>query len=269
MANPQLQILKLNHVNQVLVDYDGAIDFYKKVFGAKLTFDGREQFGPYNNCILYIGPVIVELFSPTNETGLGKIIARYGDTWQGLEFLTTNLDDALEAVRSRSLRIVDHNPDHWFFTLPSETHGLPLEIVANAFAEDNGVTNPFGITGLKNLSVAVRDLDAAIDFYTDLVADAGVVYREDRPEVNARAAGMNFGPETIEFMEPCGPGGLADYIEQYRPQIRGITLSVESLDQVSKHLVSCGIPAIAGDAPDTLAIAPEHNYNVLYQFTEA
>lgn len=271
MANKQLEIIKMNHINQVLADYDGAIDFYKKVFGAKLTFDGRQQFGPYNNCILYIGPVIIELFSPCDETGLGKIIARFGDTWQGLEFLTPNLDASLEAVQSRGLRIVDHNPSMWFFTLPSDCHGMCLEIVdpkGGTFAEDHGETNPFGILGLKNLSVAVNDLDAATGFYRDLVKDCKVVYSEDRPDIAAKAAGMNFGRETIEFIAPTGPGAIQDYLDKYREQIRGITFKVESLDKVREHLKASDIPAIDGDAPNTVAIPPEHNYSVLYQFAE-
>lgn len=271
MPGPQLVVEKMNHINQVLVDYDGAMDFYKRVFGAKVTFDGREQFGPYNNCIFYIGPVIMELFSPCDETGLGKITARYGDTWQGVELRTANLDDSIEAVKARNLRIVDHNPTMWFFTLPSECHGLCLEIVdskGGTFAEDHGLTNPFGITGLKNLSVAVKDVDAASVFYADLVKDATVVYREDRPTAQAVGVGMNFGPETIEFLAPTGDGPLADYLTRYRPQIRGITLRVESLDTVEKHLAACDLPSVPGDAPDTLAIPPEHNYGVLYQFSE-
>ena len=271
MANKQLEIIKMNHINQVLADYDGAIDFYKKVFGAKLTFDGRQKFGPYNNCILYVGPVIIELFSPCDETGLGKIISRFGDTWQGLEFLTPDLNDSLEAVQSRGLRVVDHNPTMWFFTLPSDCHGMCLEIVdskGGTFAEDHGETNPFGILGLKNLSVAVKDLDTVTAFYQDLVKDADVVYREDRPGISGVAAGMNFGRETIEFIAPTGPGAIQDYLDRYREQIRGITFRVQSLDSVRAHLAASDLPATDGDAPNTVAIPPEHNYGVLYQFAE-
>jgi catechol 2,3-dioxygenase-like lactoylglutathione lyase family enzyme len=271
VANKQLEIIKMNHINQVLVDYDGAIDFYKKVFGAKLTFDGRQQFGPYNNCIFYIGPVIIELFSPCDDTGLGKITSRFGDTWQGLEFLTPNLDESLEAVSSRGLRIVDHNPTMWFFTLPSDCHGMCLEIVdskGGTFAEDHGETNPFGILGLKNLSVAVNDLDETTGFYSDLVKDCHVTYSEDRPGVAGKAAGMNFGRETIEFIAPTGPGAIQDYIDTYREQIRCITFQVESLDAVRKHLEASGLTAIDGDAPNTVAIDPAQNYSVLYQFAE-
>jgi methylmalonyl-CoA/ethylmalonyl-CoA epimerase len=271
MPGPQLEIKKLNHINQVLSDYDGAIDFYRRVFGAKLTFDGRQQFGPYNNCILYIGPVIIELFSPCDETGLGRLIARYGDTWQGVEFLTPNLDDSIAAVNARNLRIVDHNPGKWFFLLPSECHGLCLEIVdpvGGVFAEDQGETNPFGITGLKNLSVAVRDVDAAVAFYADLVAGAHETYRDERPNVGAVAVGMNFGPETVEFLAPTGPGAISDYLDRYRQQIRGISFRVKDLGAVKEHLAASGLPRIEGDEPGSIAIPPEHNYGVLYQFSD-
>jgi catechol 2,3-dioxygenase-like lactoylglutathione lyase family enzyme len=259
---------KINHINQVLVDYEGALEFYKEVFGAKVTFDGRQEFGPYNNAILYIGPTIIEIFSPCDNTGLGKITARYGDTWQGVELKTARLSDSLDAVTTRNLRVVDHNPGRWFFTLPSETHGVCLEIVESDFDDDRGVTNPFGVVGLKNLSVAVRDLDAASAFYADLVQGADVIYREERPQVNAAAVGINFGADTIEFLSPSGPGALADYIDRYRPQIRGITLQVESLDAVEKHLAANDLTSVPGDAPGTIAIAAEKNYGVLYQFSE-
>lgn len=271
MPGPQLQIQRMNHINQVLADYDGAIDFYKKVFGAKLTFDGRQQFGPYNNCIFYVGPVIIELFSPCDETGLGRIISRFGDTWQGVEFLTPNLDDSIAAVEARNLRIVDHNPGMWFFTLPSDCHGLCLEIVdpkGGTFPEDHGETNPFGILGLKNLSVAVKDVDAAVAFYSDLVAGCKEEYREERPKIGGVAVGVHFGRETIEFISPTGDGPISEYIDKYREQIRGITFKVEDLGTVEKHLKASGLTAIEGDAPGTLAISPEQNYGVLYQFSE-
>jgi hypothetical protein len=79
---------------------------------------------------------------------------------------------------------------------------------------------------------------------------------------------MNFGRETIEFIAPTGPGPIQDYIDKYREQIRGITFHVKSLDKVREHLKASNIPAVDGDAPDTVAIPPEHNYSVLYQFSE-
>lgn len=267
----QLTFERLNHINQVLVDYDGAIDFYKRVFGARLTFDGRGQFGPYNNCILYIGPepgVVIELFSPCDETGLGKITARFGDTWQGVEFKTPDLDASLETVRSRHLRIVDHNPGRWFFTLPADCHGLCLEIVASAFAANSGESNPLGILGLHSLGVACKDAEAAAAFYDDLIG-APLLYREKRDHLSAVAVGMQFGDTVVEFLSPTADGPIADYLQRYRAQQRSLTLTVEDLDRTASRLGEHGLRVVEGDLTGSIAIAPEQNYGVLYQFVAA
>jgi catechol 2,3-dioxygenase-like lactoylglutathione lyase family enzyme len=268
---PQLVLEKVNHVNQVLRDYDEAIRFYQTIFGARLTFDARSRFGPYNNCILRVGThpgVIIELFSPTDGTGLGKIVDRYGDTWQGVEFKVPRLDEALRAVTSRELRIVDHNPGHWFFTLPSDCHGLCLELVETQFSDDAAESNPLGIVGLREIGVACPSATAAGEFFTELVGNAEVRYRRSSQRLGADIVGVATAGIVIEFLSPTGPGPIASFLQRYRPQQRSITLAVESLERAGAHLAAAGVATIPGDDDDRFAIDPDHNYGVLYQFAQ-
>jgi methylmalonyl-CoA/ethylmalonyl-CoA epimerase len=265
----QLKLEKINHVNQVLRDYDGAIQFYQRVFGAKLTHDFRQIWGPYDNGILAIGPVLIELFSPRDETGLGKIVGRYGDTWQAVEFKVPDFQEALQTVRERGLRAVDVNEEHgWAFTLPSDCHGLCLEIFAESMDAEPVDRNPVGVNGWKSISLAVRDIDQAKKFFLGLIAGSEVLYEEARPHIKATVAALRFGRETVELISPAGPGPVDDYLQRYREQLRGITFSVDSVAAARKHLEREGLRVVEGDAPGSVAIDPDQNYQVLWQFAE-
>ena len=124
-----------------------------------------------------------------------------------------------------------------------------------------------GLAGLKYLSQAVTDLDAAIDWYVD-IAGATVAYREPRPAAGAVAAGLHLGIEIVELLAPVEDGAISAYLDHYGPRIRATTFTVRDLDAVERYFAERDIAVVPGDAPDSLAIPAEENLGLLYQFAE-
>ena len=61
---------------------------------------------------------------------------------------------------------------------------------------------------------------------------------------------------------------MRDYLDRYGERIRSTVFGVVDLGRVQRHFDERGIPLVAGDAPGVLAIPPEHNHNLLFEFSE-
>jgi catechol 2,3-dioxygenase-like lactoylglutathione lyase family enzyme len=267
----QLQAIHIDHINQLIGDYDAAIEHYGKVFGAELEYDGREAWGGYNNCVLLLGTARLEIFSPVDpEDGFARQHRRYGNAWQALLWTVPNLEEALDILRSRNVRLVNvelQEDRRWAFTDPRDTFGMVMQIEDRPWPAVEA-KSPFGLGDLTGLTVAVTDADAAATFFHDLFKDSEIVYREDRPKLAATAVGLQIAHYTVEFLSPTGPGEIQDSLDKYRPRIRTATWRVASLDAARAHFAGHGITLIDGDRGGTLTVPAADNLDVLLQFTE-
>jgi catechol 2,3-dioxygenase-like lactoylglutathione lyase family enzyme len=126
--------------------------------------------------------------------------------------------------------------------------------------------HPLGYTGLKRYSVAVSDLEAATKFFQDFLGGS-VAYEEDRPAVAARAIGITLADTVAELISPIGPGTIERFLARYGDGIRSTVFGVRDLDRVKAHFAEHGVTVQPGDAPDAIAIAPEDNLGLLFEFS--
>jgi hypothetical protein len=86
--------------------------------------------------------------------------------------------------------------------------------------------------------------------------------------VAARAVGFTLADTVVELLSPVGPGPIERYLARYGDGIRSTVFSVRDLDQARRYFAEHGVMVHPGDAPDTLAIAPEDNLGLLFEFSE-
>jgi catechol 2,3-dioxygenase-like lactoylglutathione lyase family enzyme len=279
----QLVFQRMNHVNAIVDGFDAAIDHHVQLFGAQLL--QRHIEPETDNCLLAMGGVIIELFTPkgSRERGMGRLLDTYGHHYQGVEWLVPSTVEALDVIRERGIRVIYGVEGVFFMTHPADCLGVSLEIFDGDWHRTPKPPNfleaihpisywsdehPLGITGLKHLSQAVTDLDAAVDWYLDVV-DTKVLYREPRPAAGAEAVGLQMGIDVVELLAPVEAGRITEYIERYGPRLRATTFSVRDLGAVERYFADRGITMVPGDGPRSLAIPVEQNYGLLYEFAES
>jgi catechol 2,3-dioxygenase-like lactoylglutathione lyase family enzyme len=275
-----LEFLKITHINQIVDDYDSALAHLQDLFAGQYLREIGEN--PVTaGCLVDVGGEIIELLAPkVLDKAEGKQLTKYGPHYQGVELLVPSVAEAREIVEERGIPIlVDF--DLFFYTVPSATLGVALQIYDGDWHADPPPApyvnpkrtaqwwedeHPAGFRGTHHLSFACTDLDESERFWCDLTGGT-VTHRADRAAVGAMAVGLDIGIP-IELVTPTGPGRIADYLDRYGPRIWATTYAVRDLDRTAAYFRSRGIDLVPGDAPDSLMLPPEHNLEVVYQFTE-
>lgn len=97
--------------------------------------------------------------------------------------------------------------------------------------------------GIDHIAVAVPDLEASIDFFTQAV---GFKLKERR-ETKGKKTGMvsavlEAGPITVVLVQGTSPESqVSRYIEHYGPGVQHIAIGLRNLPGVAEHLESSGL----------------------------
>lgn len=270
-----ITFLHLNHINAMVEGFEHSVAHFCELYGGQFLLDMPQK--EWHACLLTIGPVIFELFMPDEYL----LNARLGPHYVGLEYQVSDTAGARNAVQARGMRII-RDIGSAFHTYPADSLGVSFEFYDRNFHEEgppNGYLepikpieywrdeHPLGCTGLKRYSVAVSDMDAATDFFRGFM-NATILYEAPRPAAGARAIGLNLGDTVAELLTPIEDGTVERYLARYGDGIRSTVFAVRDLQQAKSYFSDRGITLQPGDAPDTLAIRPEDNRGLLFEFSE-
>lgn len=276
---PVLRVEKVLHINQVLADFEGANRFYADVFGAVEYMNSYDEGERRDASLFVIGDTCIELFSPRDDQSLlGANLARFGDSFHSFEWKVPELEEARAAFEANGVRLPTYRAGSFFMTHPKDCHGLLLELCCHEMHADPRIEpdwsaapwregHPLGIERLNAMSAAVRDLDAAVAWVAGLTA-ADPVHRGERPGVGATAA-FWLGDTMLELVQPSDDESpVAASIERLGPRLRTLVWRVGDLDAACAHLEAKGLRVVPGDVDGWVALHPDDNYGVLWQFTE-
>jgi catechol 2,3-dioxygenase-like lactoylglutathione lyase family enzyme len=275
-----LEILRVNHINQIVDNYDAAVAHLEDLFGGRFLREiGANPFTA--GCLVDVGGDIIEVLAPRiMDKAEGKLLAKYGPHYQGIEILVPSVSESLEIMKQRGIGILlERGSD--FYTKPSATQGVCLQVFDRDWYADpppapyvNPVRtaqwweeeHPIGYRGLHHLSFACTDVEEAERFWCELTGGQ-VTYRAERPAVAATAVGLDIGIP-VELIAPTGPGPIAAYIDRYGPRVWATTFAVRDLHGTAGYFASRGIDLVPGDGPDSMMVPPPRNLQVVYQFME-
>jgi catechol 2,3-dioxygenase-like lactoylglutathione lyase family enzyme len=269
-----LDCIHMNHINAVVEDFDKGVDHLRDLYGAQFNLDLPGAH--WHACLITIGGVMFEVFAPLEYL----LHARFGPHYVGIEYQVPDADEARTEVLARGMRVI-RELGVAIHVHPAEAFGVAWEFFGRSFqadpppvtyveplrSSDDWRAHPLGYTGLKRYSVAVSDLEAATTFFEDFLG-ARSIYEQARPAVAARAVGLTLGDTVAELISPTGPGEIERFLARYGDGIRSTVFAVADLDQARRYFTERGVALHAGDAPDTLAIAPEDNLGLLFEFSE-
>ena len=274
MAAP-IECVHLNHINAMVEDYDAMVEGWKDIFGAQLILDLP---GPdWHANLTTIGTVIFEMFVP-HQTLLHS---RYGPHYVGAEYVVTDVEAARAAVLGRGIRVA-RELGVAFHTYAGDSFGTSLEAFDKSFHSVPPPSpylepikpmsywrdeHPLGCTGLKRYSIGVRDLDAALDYYTNFLGGTRS-YDAARPAIAANAVGIQLGDSVVELMTPTGDGPLLDHLNRYGDGIRSTVFAVRDIAQAQSYLESKGLTLHPGDADGALLLAAADNHGIIFEFSE-
>jgi hypothetical protein len=275
-ASGKWRLEKVNHVNAIVDGWDAAIEHFRDRVG--FTLDRRipdeGQGDGTDACLMSLGGVMFEFFAPKvrSERGQGGLLAKHGDHYIGIEYHVPDVDDARQTCQQRDVRIINDRGGV-FFTYPGSSFGVSFELwdgdfeqfaQPRRFWEDE---HPLALTGLARLSLAVRNVDDALNRFQDL-AEVSKIGAVTRIPGMARGVSVQVGDLVWEFLEPTGDGPVADYLERYGERIRSAVFRTNNIAKVEKYLTRQGFDLIPGDADGAVAIDPAQNKNLLIEFTE-
>ena len=266
----------MNHINAVVDGYDESVARFSDLYGAQVIMDmPRDE---WHAClIVFGGAVIFELFAPHDDL----LHARFGPHYVGVEYQVTDVDAAREAIIARGGRVL-RELGVAFHAHPAECHGVAWEFYGDSFhalpppvaylepirpvsywSEDH----PLGSTGLKRYSLAVEDMDAARGFLEG-VLNGSLLYQEDRPAIGAQAVGVTLADTVVELLAPTREGLISRHVARWGDGIRSTVFQVKDLEVARTYFKGKGVELVAGDGPDTLAIRPQDNCGILFEFCE-
>ena len=275
MVSP-ISCLSMNHINALVEDFDQSVARFTDLYGAQVIMDmPRDE---WHAClIVFGGAVIFELFAPHDDL----LHARFGPHYVGVEYQVTDVEAARETIIARGGRVI-RDLGVAFHAHPAECHGVAWEFYGHSFhavpppiqylepirspsywLEDH----PLGCMGLKHYSLAVGDLEAARDFL-EAVLGATFLYQDDRPAIAAKAIGMSLGNTVVELLAPTGDGVTSRHVSRWGDGIRSTVFRVKDLETARSYFTSKGVELVPGDTAGTLAIRPEDNCGILFEFSE-
>lgn len=270
-----VKALQVNHVNFVDADFDQCVSHFKDVYGAEylMNVPGEDA----RACLFQIGRVIFELFTPR----MWLLTSRYGPHYLGIEFQVADMAVARAALAERDIRIA-RDIEVAVHCHPADCYGVSLEFWANEFhtmeyellggkqmqsAAYWSDEHPLGLTGLKGVTWAVHDMVGARAFLESLFG-AKQVYETVRPNLAARAIGLQIADTVVELLSPTGPGELMTHLACHGDGIRSTVFAARSVAKVRDYLAARDVPLVPGTADGTIAVPADANSGIMFEFSE-
>jgi methylmalonyl-CoA epimerase len=127
-------------------------------------------------------------------------------------------------------------------------------------------------TRIAHIGLAVRDLDAILPFYRDVLGLAGAPLDDAD---GARIAGLAAGDSLVELLEPAAPGSpIAKFLDKRGPGIHHVCFAVDDLEATLARCRTAGIrlideqPRLGAEGKRIAFLHPASTGGVLVELTE-
>jgi methylmalonyl-CoA/ethylmalonyl-CoA epimerase len=130
---------RIDHIGVAVGDLDAAIALHEQTYGMEVVHRETVAAQGVEAVLLDVGENHVELLAPLGpETPVGRFLAKKGPGLHHVAYQVTDIDAALDELRTAGLRLIDESPrtgiraSRVAFLHPSTTGGVLTEIVEPA-----------------------------------------------------------------------------------------------------------------------------------------
>jgi len=132
---PETSMLKqIDHLGIAVKNLEESVAFYRDVMGLEVS--AAEEFNGMKIAFLRIGESELELLEDMTPDGaIARFVAKRGEGIQHVAYRVENIEQALDAMRAKGLRLIDERPRpgarraRVAFLHPSSTKGVLIEFV--------------------------------------------------------------------------------------------------------------------------------------------
>jgi len=106
-----MELTHIEHIGIAVKDLDKAIDYYEKILGVRCYAIEEVTDQKVKTAFFKIGQTKIELLESTDPEGpVGKFIEKKGEGIHHMAFAVKNIEQALEEVEDKGIRLIDHTP---------------------------------------------------------------------------------------------------------------------------------------------------------------
>ena len=139
-------VTAIDHVGLAVADLDAAIDFYARAFGLQSTHEETTPGQGVREAMLAVGDSgsCIQLLAPLSEDSpIGKFLARNGEGIQQMALRVTDIDLAAETLRAAGVRVLYETAKRGTagsrvnFVHPKDCGGVLMELVEPAAGDSH------------------------------------------------------------------------------------------------------------------------------------
>ena len=131
-----MKLLNLDHVAIAVANLDEAIEEYRRQYGVEPLYREIVEEQGVEEAMIPVGGSFVQLLRPlSQETPVGRYLAKNGPGLHHVAYAVPSLEDALEHLKSEDVRVIDESPRiggrgaKIAFVHPKELAGTLIELV--------------------------------------------------------------------------------------------------------------------------------------------
>jgi methylmalonyl-CoA/ethylmalonyl-CoA epimerase len=134
-------VTAIDHVGLAVQDLDAAIDFYARAFGLQSIHEETNEEQGVREAMLAVGDSgsAIQLLAPLSEDSpIGKFLARNGEGIQQMALRVTDIERAADTLRAAGVRVLYDTPKRGTagsrvnFVHPKDCGGVLMELVEPA-----------------------------------------------------------------------------------------------------------------------------------------
>lgn len=138
-----MELTHIEHIGIAVKDLRKAIDYYEKILGVNCYAVEEVKDQKVRTAFFKVGQTKIELLESIGHEGpVGKFIEKKGEGIHHLAFAVKNIEQALEEVENKGVRLIDHKPRKGAegldigFLHPKSTFGVLTEFCEKKIEKD-------------------------------------------------------------------------------------------------------------------------------------